>query len=161
MPWYFALLTTLFLFLLAPFFRKWVDLVIWPRIADWWASRSRVALEKRVLKLEAILTRIEPLPILTEFENLVLRSINGIFGMLTMMPIIALVAYIGVFSEPTLLLSFPKDWRRQIVLLLLAVLVGLIGIGMGRFIDQFCRERSSEYKTSIRDDINALRARLH
>jgi hypothetical protein len=52
-PWYFAITFSLFLFLLAPFFRKWVDAVLWPKLADWWAGRSRKALLKRVKKLDA------------------------------------------------------------------------------------------------------------
>jgi hypothetical protein len=52
MPWHIALAITFVLFLLAPFFRKWVDLVVWPKLADWWAGRSRRTLEKQVKRLK-------------------------------------------------------------------------------------------------------------
>jgi len=77
--------TRLVSFLLAPSFANGVDVVLWPRIANWWASRSRLTLQKRILKLEATLTRVEALPTLGEFEDLVLRSINGVVALLALL----------------------------------------------------------------------------
>ena len=126
MPWYVAVPLALFLFLLAPFFRKWVDVVLWPKIANWWASRSRLTLQKRILKLEATLTRVEALPTLGEFEDLVLRSINGIVALLVIIPLLAAMAYVIAFCDPAFSL-IPKDWYRQVLLLLLAFVHCLTG----------------------------------
>lgn len=159
MPWYVAVPLALFLFLLAPFFRKWVDVVLWPKIANWWASRSRLTLQKRILKLEATLTRVEALPTLGEFEDLVLRSINGIVALLVIIPLLAAMAYVIAFCDPAFSL-IPKDWYRQLLLLLLAFVHCLTGVGMLRFVDRFRLERSTEYKTALRNDLRTLQVQV-
>ena len=136
MPWYIAVPLALFLFLIAPFFRKWVDVVLWPKIANWWASRSRLTLQKRILKLDATLTRVEALPTLGEFEQLVLRGINGVVGLLVIIPLLAAIAYVIAFSDPAFS-PIPKDWYRQLLLLLLVCVHCLTGVGMVQFVDRF------------------------
>src|SRR6185295_7227138 len=115
MPWYITLSITILLFLLAPFFRKWVDLVIWPRIADWWASRSQEKLKTRIAKLEARLLRISSLSPLTDFEDFILWTLMGLVTLLVMVPLfgVTILAWSGLVDKvlsdrylPILVLGF-------------------------------------------------------
>src|SRR5580704_14660769 len=67
-------------------FRKWFDIVLWPRVADWWASRSQARLRKRIEKLEALLAEFESLPLLTEFEEVMLIAVCVIFRLMGSIP---------------------------------------------------------------------------
>ena len=152
-----ALAISLLLFLLAPFFRKWVDLVVWPRIADWWASRSQASIRKRIEKLETISATIELLAPLNEFEDLVLRCINGMVVLLVFLPLLALFGYLMIFGDRQH--PFKSDYRTT-MLGLLTFLYSFIGLLMLRFVERFRLERYVEYKTTLRNDIEALRTRL-
>ena len=155
MPWQIALPLTLFLFVVAPFFRKWIDLVVWPKLADWWASRSRSTIEKRITKLERLLAQIEPLPSLTDFEDIVLRGLAGIIAYIMIIPLLAEVAYQSFY---------PSQWAAntsgQLILFLVVTIFLLVGIGMQTAIDKFRRHRLLKYRELLRKDIDRLRAVL-
>jgi hypothetical protein len=161
MPWYIALTVSLFLFLLAPFFRKWVDLVVWPKIADWWATRSRSKTQERIDKLHGVLCRIESLPLLTEFEEMVMRAFAGVTVLLMELPTLGFLAYLMVFSGYR---PFVKgsviDLGSIILLALLLLLFDLMAIGVARALDKFRRERSSEYRQFLKVNIEELKGRL-
>jgi hypothetical protein len=49
-------------------------------ILNWWAGLSRQKREKRIQELQATLARIEALPVLSEFEDIVIRSLASLHG---------------------------------------------------------------------------------
>jgi hypothetical protein len=55
-------------------FRKWFDVVVWPRIADWWSARSIRAIKRQIAKLERQLQRPQT------FEDIVLRLFKLALG---------------------------------------------------------------------------------
>jgi hypothetical protein len=144
--------------LLNLFFRKWFDLVLWPRLADWWASRSRSKTEQRIRKLEGALSRIESLPILSDYEDMVLRGLFGVLILLTILPPLGQVAYLMAFAGPMSLLG-PQTFA-EFVFGLWTFLFIAMGIGMGQTIVKFRQERSSAYRATLRENIDKLKAGL-
>ena len=72
MPWYIAAI----LFLLSPVYTILVRDKFWPRLRDWWATRSNKALLKRIETLEKGLTNAQSLPLLTEVEDQLLLALQ-------------------------------------------------------------------------------------
>src|SRR5258708_3564734 len=67
-------------------------------ILNWWASRSRQKREKRIRELQATLTRIEALPVLSEFEDIVMRSLASLHIFVFLLPALALMTYMIVLT---------------------------------------------------------------
>jgi hypothetical protein len=88
MPWYVSLSIAFFLFLVAPFFRKWVDLVIWPKLSDWWSSRSIRTIQRQINKLEKQLKKPQI------FDDVVFRLFKSVLLAITFIAfgLVALVA---------------------------------------------------------------------
>jgi hypothetical protein len=38
---------------LGTFFSEWVDLVVWPKLSDWWARRSITAIKREIRILQS------------------------------------------------------------------------------------------------------------
>jgi hypothetical protein len=160
MPWQIALTVSLILFLLAPFFRKWVDLVVWPGIADWWATRSRSKTQERIDKLQGVLSQIESMPLLTEFEDAVIRGLGGLTMLLMALPTLGLLACLTVLrGGPFVNLSLVDAWPVLMLTLLLFVFA-LMAIGTQKALDKFRRERSLGYRQLVKVNIEELKARL-
>jgi hypothetical protein len=117
---------------------KW-RMLLFRRVANWWASRSRLKLLQRIRLLQAILNEIEPLPLLTPFEDVLLRGLAGLAAMLVIIPAMALALYEALSNAP--LLDLPKrEYLRQVSILVLAFIYLIIGVGMSNFIDTFRRD---------------------
>jgi|ERR1700680_596834 len=129
-------------------------------ILNWWATRSRSTTEKRIEKLEKILEESEPLPLLTDFEEMVIRGLTGITVLLMMMPALAALAYITVFSPAPLFRLTVRDLYQQTLLTLILLIGALMGVGIQRVLDRFRLNRNLEYRQSLRKQIEQLRARL-
>jgi hypothetical protein len=156
MPWY----LTLTLFFLAPVYTIVVRDKLWPRIQDWWATRSRSATEVRIQKLESLLAEIESLPLLTPFEDMVMKGLTGIIIFLMMMPTFAALVYVTLFRPVELLPATLSELYRQVMILLILLVDVLIGAGMQTALDRFRRYRSLEYRQALGKDIDHLRAGL-
>ena len=125
---------------------------------NWWATRSRSNTEKRIQKLQTALAKTESLTILTEFEDTVLRGLSGIILFLC---VIALLALLGFATLSTnLSAATPTGFLHQSFLFLFALLVGLIGIGIAKYLDNFRLPRSLAYRETVQKNIEELQARL-
>jgi hypothetical protein len=151
MPWHIAVPFTLFLFALAPFFRKWVDIVVWPRIANWWATRSLLKLQTRILVLEEDLRLMKACQPLTPFEVLVLAAIKSIlWSLLSGFPCAGLILYL-------VLNDFPSYSPSQLSVLFLVVLSNIGYYRIETVIDRFMTSRSSDALIQVEKSLNELR----
>ncbi len=62
------------LWLFAPYYRRLTDSVIWPRISDWLAARSRKALIRQARLLDVEIKASENVVPFSDFERLSLRT---------------------------------------------------------------------------------------
>lgn len=90
----FAALCVLATWLLNLLFRKWFDIVLWPRISDWWASWSQRRLKKKITSLEYKLSK----PI--RGEEVAIFGVRGVLMFL----MFQLVFFVGSLPPGT----FPK-----------------------------------------------------
>jgi hypothetical protein len=152
-----TLAITLALFILAPFFRKWVDLVFWPKLADWWAVRSRRQTVKRIQKLEKQLSEVAPLRVLTDFEEMVLASVSGL---VTLILSIGTLGYFLETSELWRLADYRVADSPVVSATIILLIVDLAGVGMVLGLQNFRKARSSEYRQALQEDIDRLQKRL-
>jgi hypothetical protein len=158
MPWTIALSISIFLFLLAPFFRKWVDIVLWPILADWWATRSRGKTKKRIEKLEQRLRYLETIPPSTEFETTVLLALSGILKLITVVACIAALLAILALDVEHKLFAIRAPYKLELVaFVLLTFLLGSILEGR---VSKFGIERYPAHREAIRKQIEKLRVAL-
>jgi hypothetical protein len=158
MPWYIAVPITLVLFLLAPFFRKWVDLVLWPKLANWWVSRSRSKTERRIKRLESQLARIESLPLLTEFEKMVLSGFIGIYMIAGM--VLATAVMIDFMSIYERHLNHVPVSTSEPGLLVVGALLAFITLACGVSVSTFRADRTTEHKQMLQASIGTLKVQL-
>jgi|ERR1035437_254354 hypothetical protein len=154
MPWYIALI----LFILAPAYTILVKDKLWPKLQDWWAGRSRASLQKRIQKLETALGRIDSLPVLTEFEDMVMRGLFGVLVLLTILPPLALFAFLAAFTG--LNSGLALQTYSEIVFTLLTFVFVFMGVGIAQTLITFRQERSLAYRKTVRKHIDELQARL-
>ena len=128
-------------------------------LLNWIAKRSRAKTEKRIRKLQTALSRIESSPVLTEFEDIVLRGFSGIFSFLAFLSILAFLSFAIIMGEPLIPTAamFFRDFPINLVILIGA----LMAFGTVRYFDRFRLDRSSKYREAIRKDIDQLEARLN
>jgi hypothetical protein len=81
MPWPATLSITLCLFVLAPFFRKWIDLVVWPKVSDWWARRSIAAIKQQIRLLQI---KVDYRPGLFSAFHLAIQRLFGVLSLLAL-----------------------------------------------------------------------------
>jgi len=87
MPLVYAAFGVLGTWILNLFFRKWFDLVLWPRLADWWASLSQRRLREKILSLQYTLHKPPT------GEDIILYGLENLFTflMFLMMNLLVLV----------------------------------------------------------------------
>jgi hypothetical protein len=129
-------------------------------VLNWLATLTRERTEERIRQLEEISSKSELLPLLTAFEDMVLRGLSGIFVFLTMISAIAAFACLIIFIPPGTEIS-SKELLRLVLLTLLLAIIVLLGMGIGRAIDTFREARSQVYRDMINKSIADLRARLN
>lgn len=97
MPWQITLTITFVLFLVAPFFKNWVDRSIWPRFVDWWAERSISAIEAQIKMLEDEVKRD------FTYNDLILRCWTRLFAVLATLTIVLTsgILTLGLRQHPT------------------------------------------------------------
>jgi hypothetical protein len=96
----YAAVMVLATWLLNYFFRKWLDIVLWPRVSDWWASWSQKRLRNKIQSLEYKLGR----PIAG--DEIIIYGIEGIF-LFWLYVLCFLVANETPGTFPKTLLSLP------------------------------------------------------
>ena len=144
MPWYIAFA----LFLLSPVYSKWAASV-WPKLEDWWASRSRSKTQQRIKNLHALLAWSEKLQPLTDFENAILSGLIGIVFLLSEIPTVVFLAYMIISGKVTIGWVSPRDSLPYFVAMVLAILFSLIGLNIQRSFITFQRLRSPRYQRSL------------
>src|SRR4051794_24427017 len=108
--------------LLTLFFRKWFDIVLWPRLADWWASWSQKRLQRKILLLEYELKS----PI--RAEEIIIFGLMGIFEFL-----VFLVFFLLCWLTPTSLSDLKISvWTRVVSVVLLWVVGQAYSIRLAR-----------------------------
>jgi hypothetical protein len=157
LPWY----VTLCLFLLAPVYTILVRDKLWPRLQDWWASRSQNKIQERITKLEQRLSEAEKLTPHTQVEYMLFFGLEQIcflvpFGVHLIFS--ALVAPLMLFKPP--LLSEYNMITLQLIFLSVILINGLILIGTTYHWRSYRLPRSEEWRESTRKEIAALRSKL-
>ena len=156
MPWQATLGITLVLFVLAPFFKKWIDVVVLPKLADWWASLSQGRTEKRIRKIKGILDRIEKLPQLSPFEDMALFGFSVLLRIIFVIPGIGFTLY-GIMRD---LQHLPVDvLTTRFGIIFVLILYSLCTRWM-TFFDRFRYERSQKYRDGLQKTVSELEARL-
>jgi hypothetical protein len=160
LPWY----VTVILFLLSPVYAILVRDRLWPRIQDWWATRSKHQLRIRITKLESQLAAGELLTAHTDFESNVFKGVQGIvvlIGMAAHVIIGTLFGLSAVFRE-AIVATYGSNKLLQVELVVLAAIVVnwvflfLLVTGLRRY----SQPRSEEWRAITRSEIKALQARL-
>ncbi len=128
------------------------------KVLNWSAERSQQKTSKRIEELQELLSRIELLPLLSEFENMVLLGLAGIAMFIAITPALAALGYLVALTEPTPWVS-ARDLVKKILLALLVMVNTLIGVGIARTLETFREQRSQAYRDIIEKDINELKAR--
>jgi hypothetical protein len=144
MPIVYAVLCVLATWFLNLFFRKWFDIVLWPRISDKWASWSQKRLKNKILALEYELEN--PL----RGEEVIIYGITGLFLLfLNIFPFFILSLPPGsfpkVFSTPP---TNPPSWfdSKEFVAWFRVYLVSLAAlIGMWHFMRLSAKFRRWKY----------------
>jgi hypothetical protein len=129
---------------------------------NWWATRSRANTEKRIQKLQTELAKAESLPLLTEFEAIVLRGLSVIFLFACIIPLLMFLAYAMIYTNVPIL-PVPatlKEFLNEVQVTLFATLLFLLGFGMSREFENFRLLRSTKYRDTVRKNIEELQARL-
>src|ERR1700730_10181013 len=156
MSWPLAL--SLFLFLVAPFFRKWVDLVAWPRIADWWASLSKKRLLKQIQQLEYQI--VKP-AIFHDLVIMITRRIALMLGLWGLVAIINLpsVNYVLQYLPPPSFSALPSSHMIKAGVLSLILLVISCSIGLDTWMNT---RKMTMFRTmdEQRAYVDALQARI-
>jgi hypothetical protein len=151
-----ALSISILLWLFAPYYRRITDSVVWPRIEGWWGTRSKSKLQNRIALLREEMRKSESLPLLTEFENLVLLAFSGVVTLIALAPGMVFVAYLMAKVQPYVLLPSLQDSFYG----LWTIVYMLLGLGVRLRIERFRLERSELHRTKLRNDIEPLHARL-
>jgi hypothetical protein len=99
MPVLYAALVLFGTWFLNLLFRKWFDLVLWPKIVDWWASWSQRRLENKIRKLERELQN----PI--KGEEVIIYGLRGLFQVLGYLLATILIMSPGAVPLPKMLVS--------------------------------------------------------
>jgi hypothetical protein len=128
------------------------------RILNWWAERSQQKTTKRIEDLQELLSKIELLPLLTEFENMVLLGLAGIAMFIAITPALAALVYLTSLIVPEPVSA--RELLKMILLAFIVVLNALIGFGIRTTLETFREQRSQAYRNIIQKDINELKARL-
>ena len=127
-------------------------------LLNWIAKRSRAKTEKRIRKLQTALSAIESLPVLTEFEDIVLRGFISIFLFLEHLSLLAFLSIAIFWAEP--LIPTAAIFFRDLPIDLVVLLGALTAFGMVSFFHRFRVDRSSKYRETIRKNIDELEARM-
>jgi hypothetical protein len=138
--------------LLNMFFRKWFDLYLWPKIGDWWASRSKATLLRRIEKRKNLLDEAEALTILTEFEAYVLRCLGFVINVLAAFGLAAFAMLFPLKGQ------YLDAFHFSVFALFFSVLVSSTVAG-GR-INRFQLMRSREFRERTRHEIDTLSQKL-
>lgn len=140
MPWQLSLVLTFVLFLVAPFFKKWVDISIWPAFTDWWSERSCRSVKQQIAYLEH---KLDDTPV---FEECLVASLKqGFIGLYL------LTAEVVAFSLAIMTLPHVEHmnvsglsamdsvfkYHPAILIVLIFLLLGLLGVPAMLFLNAF------------------------
>jgi hypothetical protein len=136
--------------------QRWLDRVLWPWIADWWASRSQVRLRKRIKKLEAMAARNESLPLLTEYERVMLIAVGTFFRLMWVIPAMLFSLYSSIKDlEGHPIRGWPfLDWAVGILLII------VLGKHWENYFDHFRLPRSRSFRETLNTEIANLKKNL-
>jgi hypothetical protein len=156
MPWY----MTLVLFALSPLYTMLIRDKLWPKIADLLATRSRSKTIQRVKKLEAELSYAEQLPLLTDFEGIMLLCVQGLFLILACL----CNSLAWILHVVTVNLSGPAH-ALGYLLFEIGICTMLVGSSFGGMMlqsmaERHRRSRITSYRESLHRSIEHLSTRL-
>jgi len=131
-----------------------------PILKDWWARRSTKSLEKRVAKLQAELSGMATIPLLTPIESKMFQAIRMLMmvafaGPYFVLGSLALIAYAVLPHGDKSRLEIPCGILLFIVSLLVMLLVSV------RRIRKFTAPRSAAYRIRVQRDLTRLRNDLN
>lgn len=124
--------------------------VVTPKIQNWWASRSRASLVKRIDKLERRRDGWEHFELITPTEEIVLNSIQillacvipGVFG----------IGYVAISS----LFEHSKD-PAIIIILFVLLLAAFLAMWGAQQITQYREPRSSRSRDYLKRELEMLK----
>lgn len=127
-----------------------------PRIENWWAARSAKALRERISHLERRLAFIKRQELLSEYEEIVLRSLARL--------ITAIAQIAGAFFAVGLVVTieaFPKYILLAVAAAITGVLANSAFITYVSFpISKFLSVRTTKGREKVEADIKMLKAKL-
>jgi hypothetical protein len=133
-----------------------VSNILTPMLKNWWATRSEASLRKRIQKLEARSSKMETLPLLSEFEAMLLIGIEVFIQFMMSISGMVLTLYAllrGLQHNPLDSLT-----SRFILIFLFAIMA--IGTRWQNFFSKFRLERSLKYREKLRKNIEGLRRKM-
>jgi len=160
MPWY----VTVVLFILSPVYAILFRERVWPRIQDWWATRSKHRLLLRIGKLERRLAAAELLPAHTEFESEVFQATYFLFlaiGNGFHFLISALFGFFAIFRRDIIQrYGITTTLRIELVFLAALVVNAVVMVAMATRTRPYWEPRSQKWRTTTSAEIENLRAKL-
>jgi hypothetical protein len=172
MPWQLSLTMGLLFFLLAPFFRKWVDIAIWPKLSDWWAERSVRSVKVRIATLERSISEEPSFP---EGVTAALKKFCAGMYFLTVDIVYIIIVLLLQAAKINLPLTFPLHedkiaWlSRYPIFNAFIVLIALIAVCLPAILFLLARqdlqklryrEKAEKWKTETEARLSHLRAKL-
>jgi len=160
LPWY----VTVTLFLLSPAYAILVRDKVWPRIADWWSTRSKSRLRLRISKLERRLSDAEVLPLHSDAEDNLFQGVHSILilvGMGTHLIIATLFgiasAFSGIVKE-----AYGDSVMTRVDLAFLATIMFnfLFLLALAHAHRRYWEPRSKDWRDDIQQELVKLRSKL-
>jgi hypothetical protein len=160
MPWF----VTLILFVLSPIYAIVVRDKLWPRVQDWWASRSARGLQERIAKLQQQLHDAETQPLLGEVQEEILLGLQRVYLLIGF----SLYMLIGCFLIPVSVFSRSLEklvgtaWTLGLSYFYLAIAFITLFVTWlyWRGSKRYLRPRTLDGRMSLQKEIEELTAKL-
>jgi hypothetical protein len=153
MSWWALLISIVALILMVPL--GIATNVLTPKLQNWWASRSRTALSRRIDKLEAQVAASEELEKLSSTEDMILLGIEGILACFPGVMIVLLsIPYLVVVTRGERLGLFGS------IGVIAAIFISTMAVMIELIIDSYRKQRSPIERTNKKRQLRTLNAKL-